>query len=255
MRIVSWNVNGIRAAAGRGLLDFLASDAPDLLLLQETKAQPEQLGPELIAPPGYTSTFSSAEKKGYSGVVTYARRPPDEVWTQLDEPRFDREGRMVATRYADLVVYNIYFPNGQKDEVRLQYKLDFYEYVLEHFQAQRALGRSLVIAGDVNTAHKPIDLARPQANEKISGFLPIERAWMDRFVAAGYVDSFRLLYPDRTEAYSWWSLRSGARARNVGWRIDYLFVSEDLAPKVRGAAILPEVQGSDHCPVALDLAV
>ena len=255
MRIVSWNVNGMRAVARKGALtDYLAQDSPDLLLMQETKARPEQLPRDYREPGGFHAYWSSAERKGYSGVSSWCRVGPDETWTAFGgEPRFDTEGRILATRYGDLVVFNIYFPNGGMGEERLRYKLDFYAAALEHFEAQRAMGRSLVIAGDYNTAHHEVDLARPKANETTSGFLPIEREWLDRYQEAGYVDAFRHLHPDAEGAYSWWSWRARARERNVGWRLDYHLVTPELVPRLRDAAILPDVMGSDHCPVVLEL--
>lgn len=253
MRIVSWNVNGIRSVAKKGLFDYLASDPADIFLFQETKARPEDLDESLRAPDGFTTYWSAAERKGYSGVSSWARKPADEVWHGIGEERFDSEGRVVATRYGDIVIYNIYFPNGGQGDERLRFKLDFYERALAHFEEQRAAGRSLVIAGDYNTAHHPIDLARPKANEKTSGFMPIEREWLDRYVEAGLVDTFRHVYPERAEAYSWWSFRANARTRNVGWRIDYHFVTEDLVPRLKTAEILADVTGSDHCPVSLEL--
>ena len=253
MRIVSWNVNGVRAAARKGLQPFLESDPADLLLLQEVRATPEQAEGALQPAAGWHLTHCPAERRGYSGVSTLARQPPDETWTGLGEGRFDVEGRVLASRHGDLVVYNIYFPNGKRDKGRLQYKLDFYDLALRRFEEQRTMGRQVVVGGDFNTAHRPIDLARPKANEKTSGFLPVERAWLARRVQHGYVASFRHLHPDQAEAYSWWSQRGGARQRNVGWRIDYLFLSEPLLAGLRLAEILPAVLGSDHCPVAVEL--
>ncbi len=253
MRLVSFNVNGIRAAARKGLLDYVARESADVLMFQETKAHVDQLDASLVQPEGWVALYESGERRGYSGTATWLRRAPDEVWTGFGEERLDREGRILATRLGDLVVFNIYFPNGAQSEERLRYKLDFYDAAFAHFEQQRALGRSLVIAGDYNTAHYPIDLARPKENENISGFLPIERAWLDRLVEAGYVDTFRHLHPERAGAYSWWSWRAQARPRNIGWRIDYFFVSPELLPRVRAAEILADVEGSDHCPVALEL--
>ena len=254
MRIVSWNVNGVRAVARKGLFDYVAEETADLLLLQETKARPDQLAPELAQPGGFHAEWCWGVRKGYSGVATWCRREPDEVWRGFGgEERFDIEGRILATRFDDLVVYNIYFPNGGQGEERLSYKLDFYAAALAHFEEQRARGRSLVIAGDFNTAHHPIDLARPQANLKNTGFMPIEREWLDRYEETGLVDSFRHLHPDTEAAYSWWSWRARARERNVGWRLDYHYVTPELAPRIRTAAMLPDVMGSDHCPVVLEL--
>lgn len=254
MRLVSWNVNGLRAVLKKGFLDWVQETSPDLLCLQETKAEPGQLPPELRHLPGYHVYYAAALRKGYSGVGVYSRVKPSQVGTGFGIARFDCEGRILQCDYPGFSLLNIYFPNGRSEESRLQYKLEFYDAALAYFDSLRAAGRPVVICGDLNTAHNEIDLARPRENEDVSGFLRIERDWMDKLVAHGYVDSFRRLYPDRTAAYSWWSLRAGARARNVGWRLDYFFVSEDLWPRVTGAAVWADVPGSDHCPVTLDLA-
>lgn len=256
MRLVSFNINGIRAAQRKGLLDYVAAETADVIMFQETKARVEQLDEALTAPEGWTALYESGVRKGYSGTSTWVRgREPDEVWTGFGgEERFDVEGRILATRFDDLVVYNIYFPNGGQGEERLRYKLDFYGAALEHFEEQRKLGRQLVIAGDYNTAHHEMDLARPKENVNNTGFMPIEREWLDRYEAAGYVDTFRHLHPDQAEAYTWWSWRARARERNIGWRIDYFFVTPELLPRVTAAGMLPDVQGSDHCPLFLELA-
>ncbi len=255
MRLVSFNINGIRAAQRKGLLDYVASETADVLMFQETKARPEQLDDVLTAPEGWTALYESGVRKGYSGTSTWIRgREPDEMWTSLGgEERFDVEGRVLATRFDDLVVYNIYFPNGGQGEERLRYKLDFYAAALAHFEEQRAKGRKLIIAGDYNTAHHEIDLARPKENVKNTGFMPIEREWLDRYEAAGYIDTFRHLHPEEAGAYTWWSWRARARERNVGWRIDYFFITPDLLPRLKGAGMLPDAQGSDHCPLYVEL--
>lgn len=250
--IISWNVNGLRACYRKGFLGFVKQYDPDILCLQETKAHPEQLPEKLQELPGYHSFFASAKRRGYSGVATYTKIPPALVAAGFGIERYDREGRVLTTVYQDFILYNIYFPNGQMSEERLEYKLAFYEDFLEIADRRVSAGERLVICGDVNTAHKEIDLARPKPNEKFSGFLPIERAWMDKFVDHGYVDAFRLFTQDGGH-YTWWSLVTRARERNVGWRIDYFFVSANLVQEVKAAYILPEVQGSDHCPIALEL--
>jgi len=255
MRIVSWNVNGIRACAKKGFLDWLEADQPDVLLLQETKAWPEQLGPDLLTDHGYHCHWAQAEKKGYSGVSTWSLEPVDGVQIGLGIERFDREGRTVITDHGDLRIINGYFPNGQRDLGRVPYKLDYYAAVLDAAELARAEGRRVLISGDWNTAHREIDLARPKPNRKTTGFLPEECAWMDKFFAAGYVDSFRAMHPEVEGAYSWWSFRSGARERNVGWRIDYHVVSDELAPAVTAAAIEADALGSDHCPVSVELTL
>ncbi len=253
IKLISWNVNGLRAAHKKGFVDWVRRADPDIICLQETKAREAQLPEELRPLDGYTAAFSSAEKKGYSGVAIYSKRAPDTVERDMGIARFDREGRLLAAHYPDFTLLNVYFPNGKASEERLRYKMDFYAAFLEYAEGLRAEGKSLIVCGDVNTAHRPIDLARPKANERVSGFLPEERAWIDEFIAAGYVDTFRL-FNHAPGNYTWWSFRSGARARNVGWRIDYFFVSEDIRDRVISAYILPDVMGSDHCPIGIDLA-
>ncbi|MBU0985511.1 MAG: exodeoxyribonuclease III [candidate division Zixibacteria bacterium] len=254
IKIYSWNVNGIRAVHRKGALAWFLRDRPDILCLQETKAQPDQLPDELSDIAGYRKCFVSAERKGYSGVGVFTRRRPEAVIEGLGIERFDREGRTVIIDYGKFVLFNIYYPNGKASKERLAYKMDFYEAFLEVAVRYRDEGRNLVICGDVNTAHRAIDLARPQANIKVSGFLPEERAWMDRFLAAGFVDTFRM-FNDSPDNYTWWDMKSRARDRNVGWRIDYFFVNEAFRKNVRGAAIHADIEGSDHCPVSIDIAV
>jgi exodeoxyribonuclease-3 len=255
LRLVSWNVNGIRACCRKGFLDWLDAQRPDILGIQETKLTQDDLVDDITAPPGYRTYWSHAEKKGYSGVAIYTREAPIEVTEGLGIARFDAEGRTLIADYGDFVLYNIYYPNGQRSDERLQYKMDFYAAFLEHVNHMRDVGKRIVVCGDFNTAHQAIDLARPKENEKVSGFLPQERAWMDAFVAAGYLDTFRLLTPEGSGHYSWWNQRSRARERNVGWRIDYFFVTQALTAHVADAAIRPEVLGSDHCPVTLNLSL
>lgn len=253
-KLVSWNVNGIRSVCKKGFFEWVKEFNPDVLGLQETKITADVLTPELIHVPGYTSFWSHAEKKGYSGVALYCKEPPISVREGLGIHRFDCEGRTLVAEYPEFILFNIYFPNGQRGEERLQYKLDFYDAFLEVFNQYRDKGHKVIVCGDVNTAHHPIDLARPKENEKVSGFLPIERAWMDKFVAEGYIDTFRVFHPDEPHQYSWWNMRSRARERNVGWRIDYFFASPNLKPHLVNASIHPEVTGSDHCPISLELA-
>lgn len=252
MKLVSWNVNGLRAAWKKGFLDFLAAEQADVVCVQETKIQADQLTDDMKAPLGYRSHWSFAERKGYSGVVTLTRAEPLAVSTRGGSPALDREGRIVHTELPDFHLLNVYFPNGGMGPERLAHKLAFYEEFLAFSERLRTGGKGLVVCGDVNTAHTEIDLARPRENEKTSGFMPVEREWVTRFIAAGYHDSFRLFNGEAGQ-YTWWDLKSGARARNIGWRIDYFFVSDELRPRVRGAAILPQVQGSDHCPITLVL--
>ncbi len=252
-RILSWNVNGIRAAAKKGFLEWFASESPDVLCIQETKAQPEQLDETLTQVDGYHIYWSSAEKKGYSGVGLYSKEEPRDV-RRLGIDEFDAEGRVLEAEYPEFTVIGAYFPNSQDGGKRLDYKLRFCEAIQQRCDALVKSGRRVVLCGDYNVAHKPIDLARPKQNEKNPGYLPEEREWMDRFVGAGYVDTFRI-FTSEGEHYTWWSYFTKGRERNVGWRIDYHCVDQATASLVRKADILADVLGSDHCPVGLDLDV
>jgi exodeoxyribonuclease III len=252
MRILCWNVNGIRAAQKKGFLDFVKRENPDVLCLQETKAMPEQLDEVLLNIEGYTSHFASAEKKGYSGVAIYTRTKPKSITNGCGATRFDCEGRVISADYGDFILYNIYFPNGGRGPERVRYKLDFYDHLLEQWQELRSDGRELIICGDFNTAHKEIDVARPAEWSKQSGFLPEERAWLDKIMDMGYIDAFRV-YNQDAEQYSYWDNFRNSRERNIGWRIDFYMVTEGLMPRVRNAAIYPDIMGSDHCPIELVL--
>jgi exodeoxyribonuclease-3 len=252
VKLVSWNVNGLRAAWKKGFAEFAAAEGPDVLCLQETKIQPDQLTDEMKGLLDYRAHWSFAEKKGYSGVVTYTGPAPLAVTTAGGTPALDAEGRIVHTEFPDFHLFNVYFPNGGMGPERLAHKLTFYDDFLALCERLRRGGKGIVVCGDVNTAHTEIDLARPKENEKTSGFMPIERDWVSKFIAHGYHDTFRLFVTEPGH-YTWWDLKSGARARNVGWRIDYFFVSDELRRRVRAATILPHVQGSDHCPITLVL--
>ena len=254
MRLISWNVNGIRAADKKGLFNWFKKEKPEILCLQETKALPEQLPPYLRSTPGYHIFFNSAERKGYSGVATYSNNKPVDVKTGFGIKKFDNEGRILITEYPSFVLFNIYFPNGKQSQERLDYKLDFYDTFLGYADNLKAEGKNIVVCGDFNTAHQEIDLARPKENEKISGFLPIERAWIDTFIDHGYVDTFRY-FNKKPDQYSWWDMKTGARERNVGWRIDYFFVNKEFMPNVKKAFIMQDVTGSDHCPIGIDVEV
>lgn len=257
IKLFSWNVNGLRAVLKKDFLESVQSLDADVLALQETKLQEEQLTEEMRSIAGYTSHFGFASvKKGYSGVAAYSRMEAEKVKAGMGVERFDNEGRIIEMDFGDFLFFNIYFPNGQMSEERLQYKLDFYDTFFSYANKLRKKGRSLIICGDYNTAHNEIDLKNPKANEKRSGFLRIERDWLDRIIADGYVDTFRALYPDEVK-YSWWSYRFKARERNAGWRIDYFFVSQDIWEKgwVKDAVIENDILGSDHCPVGLILEI
>lgn len=254
IRLLSWNVNGIRAIAKKGFVDWMEKDSPDVLCLQETKVSPDQIPPEIRSIPGYHTSFGSLARKGRDGVALFSRVKPQSVKNSLEIPGLDDECRAIVADFGSFLLYGVYFPNGKASPDRLAYKLRFYDLFLEQINALKSQGKSIVVCGDVNTAHKEIDLARPKANEKISGFLPLERAWIDRLVENGFVDTFRLFHPEG-ENYSWWDLKSRARERNVGWRIDYFFVSENLKNSVRSAFILKDVMGADHCPVGIELEI
>jgi len=254
IEIISWNVNGIRAVHTKEALKWIDERQTDILCLQEIKALPQQIPEGLFEKEYEELTVNSAEKKGYSGTATFSMLKSDYTSTDNHIDTMN-EGRIVETHYDDIVLFNIYFPNGQKNQERLDYKMKFYDDLLTHCEKLREEGKSIVICGDVNTAHKEIDLKNPKANSKTSGFLPIEREWMDKLVAHGYVDTFRYVNGDELDRYSWWSYRSGARVKNVGWRIDYFFISEDLCESLEDAFILDYITGSDHCPVGIRLAI
>ena len=257
MRIVSWNVNGLRACVRKGFLSFLHTSGADVIALQEVRAFEHQLDEATRAPPGWHTSFSPAERPGYSGVAIYSRRPPDRVETALGEHRFDAEGRFIVARFGRLSVASVYFPKGSgrdRDNSRVPYKLDFYAAVFDRIQSLRRRGPVFVV-GDYNTAHEAIDLARPKSNRKSSGFLPEERAELTRWLDAGWVDTFRARHSDEPGHYSWWRQWGGMREKNVGWRIDYVLASPGAAKRVENAFIWPEVLGSDHCPVGVDISM
>jgi len=254
MKFISWNVNGIRAADRKGLFNWSKKESPDILCLQEIKALPEQVPPHLRNAPGYHVFLNSAERKGYSGVAIFTKERPFEIKKGFGIEKFDKEGRVLIIEYPSFVLFNIYFPNGKKNDERLDYKLNFYDTFLGYIDNLKAEGKNIVVCGDFNTAHKEIDLTHPKANEGRSGFLPIERAWMDTFVDHGYVDTFRHFNKEPNQ-YSWWDLKTRSRERNVGWRIDYFFVNKELLPHLKKAFIMQDVMGSDHCPVGIEIEI
>jgi exodeoxyribonuclease-3 len=250
-RIASWNVNGIRAAARKGLLDTMVKLDADVVCLQEVKALPEQLPGELLAPEGYHAYFAPAERKGYSGVATYCKERPVRHGT-MEVERFDVEGRLLVTEFDSLVVVNAYFPNSQENGRRLPYKLDFGNTLRSALSEHARGGKPVVLSGDYNIAHTEIDLERPKENEQNPGYLPEEREWMTKFLDDGWVDTFRM-FTTEPRHYTWWSYRAGARERNVGWRIDYHCVPESAAGRVTNSYIRPDIHGSDHCPVVIEI--
>ena len=250
MKIITWNVNGIRAALGKNALDWAFAQNPDALCLQEIKARPDQLKEEQRTRDGYNVTWNPAQRPGYGGVATFTLASPVDVVLGLSSPRFDIEGRVVRTRHPDFTLFNIYFPNGQRGQERVDYKLDFYARLLEICDALHAAGGNIVITGDFNTAHMPIDLKNPKENETTSGFMPEEREWVQKFLDHGFADAYRRLYPEKVQ-YTWWTYRFAARARGIGWRLDYFLVSEKLFPRVKDVIVHEDVLGSDHCPVEM----
>ncbi len=254
LKLYSWNVNGIRATQKKGFLEWLHATQPDILGLQETKAQPDQLEADLLHPTGYQTWWASAQKKGYSGVALYSKTEPLSVQVGLGIAEYDDEGRTLIAEYPDFVFITTYVPHGKHDLSRVPFALAYKEALIAHCAGLRAQGKRIIICGDINISHQEIDIARPKENMKNTGFLPEERAWMDKlFGEYDYIDSFRRKYPDKTGAYSWWTARGGAREKNVGWRLDYFVISSDLWERVDDAAIHPDVLGSDHCPVSLVL--
>jgi len=251
MLLLSWNVNGVRAAHKKGLMDWFYTAKPDILCIQETKASEDQIPMDLRYPEGYETYFASpAGRTGYSGVGLITKPKPDAVEKGIGVPEFDREGRILKAEYPGFTLFNVYFPNGGSGPERLSYKLRFYDAFLEHVKGLERV----VVCGDVNTAHKEADIARPKENLNRSGFMPVERAWLDKLLSPGFTDTFRLFNQDGGN-YTWWDMKTAARDRNVGWRLDYFFVSEDLRDKVKSATIHPEVTGSDHCPIGLELSI
>jgi exodeoxyribonuclease-3 len=254
VRIITWNVNGIRSVAKKGLFEWLQTQSADLIALQETRIDSASLSDELRCPPGYHAAWAFAKRKGYSGVATFSRQPPSEVHHQLGKPRFDDEGRFVATEHAGFILFNVYFPKGSgtlRDNSRVPYKLAFYDALFAHIRkVSQRRGKPVIVAGDFNTAHREIDVKNWRTNRKTSGFLPEERASFERHLKRGFVDIYREHHPER-EQYTWWSQRIGCRERNIGWRIDYLWVSKELAPRITEAFILDQVRGSDHCPLGI----
>lgn len=251
MKLISWNVNGIRAVLKKGFLDFLEEQRPDLILLQEVKANQDQVEHDFAAA-GWDICWNGAQKKGYSGVATLSRTPALSVRHGMGLPGHDDEGRVLTTEFGDFFIVNVYTPNSQDDLRRLPYRMEWDAAFLA-FVKELEKTKPVIFAGDLNVAHREIDLARPKQNRKSAGFTDEERAGFDAIVAAGFVDSFRHFHPDEPGHYTWWSYRGGAREKNVGWRIDYFCVSSALLPRVKKTEILPGVHGSDHCPVVIEV--
>ena len=256
MRIISWNVNGIRASHKKGALKEAFDLKPDILCLQETKAEPSQLSEEIKNPKGYFSYFSHSKiKKGYSGVAIFTKEKPEKVTYGIDMPGNDDEGRTVTAHYKDFILINCYFPNGGGAPERLAYKLEFYDAFLKYVNKLKKSGKKIIFTGDVNVAHTEIDIARPKENETHVGFLPEERAWVDEVIANGYVDIFRHFYPNKKDVYTYWDQKSRARDRNVGWRIDYFFASPNILKNIKSFKTHSDIFGSDHCPISIEILI
>jgi exodeoxyribonuclease III len=253
MKIISWNVNGIRAVHKKGLIEFIEREDPDIFCVQETKAMPEQCEPILMTPAGRVSFWSSAKRKGYSGVATFLKKPPLAKAFGIGIEEYDSEGRIVVTEHDDFTLYNIYFPNGGSGAVRHDFKQQFLRDLSAHLKPLVKAGKPIVVVGDYNVAHREIDIYDPKGLSGESGFLPEERAWFDSFLEMGFVDTFRHFHPDEPDRYTWWSYVERGRLGNRGWRIDYICVTPNLVSRLRRAEVLDGQMGSDHCPVLLEM--
>ncbi len=251
--LVSWNVNGIRACVNKGFIEWISTTSPDIVCLQEIKAMKVQFPDLIFELEDYDLYINSAKKKGYSGVAVFTKERPIKVIDNIGVKKFDDEGRTLILEYKNFTLINCYFPNGQRDHNRVPFKLEFYARILEIYNEYVAAGKKVIITGDFNTAHMPIDLANPKTNKKTTGFLENEREWIDHYLEAGMIDCLRLFEPETEGIYSWWTYRNDCRGRNIGWRIDYFMASKSLKSKITGCRHLPEVLGSDHCPIELTL--
>ena len=258
LHLICWNVNGIRAWSKKGAFEWVLNQKPDFFCIQETKAHPDQLDKELLSPSGYTSYFDHSKlKKGYSGVAVYTKNTPIKVDTDLyvlDKKVPDQEGRFIALYFKEYVLINCYFPNGGGLPIRLEYKLSFYKAFSDYINKLKKKGLNVIICGDFNVAHNEIDIARPKENQNHVGFLPTERSWFDSLESDGYVDTFRYKHPEKIE-YSWWDVKTRSRDRNIGWRIDYFVVNNELSKNIKDALIHTDIFGSDHCHISLKISL
>jgi exodeoxyribonuclease-3 len=253
MKMLCWNVDGLRSVLKKGFKEWLDRESPEILCLQETRLVEDEIPEDIRHMDGYYSYFSCSKvKKGYSGVALFTKEKPKEVKYGFGVERFDDEGRTIIADYGRFTLLDIYFPNGKASQERLDYKMDFYDTFLEYVDRLKGQGKDIVICGDVNTAHTELDIARPRENSRKSGFLPVERAWMDKFEAHGFIDTYRVFEREGGH-YTYWDMRTGARKRNVGWRIDYFYISDSLRKNLKGAFIEPDVPGSDHCPIGIEI--
>ncbi len=254
IEILSWNVNGIRAIHKKGFVKWVLNEKPDILCLQEIKAHAGQIPEDIKKMEGYYTYFASAERKGYSGVGVLTRHEPLDIKKGFGREKFDNEGRTLIMDYDNFTLLSMYFPNGGMSHARLEYKMDFYDAFLEYIIILKEQKKKLIICGDINTAHTEIDIARPKENENVSGFLPEERAWIDKLIACGFIDSYRVFHHEGGK-YTWWDYKSRARQRNVGWRLDYFFITPNLRKNLKSAFIMSDVQGSDHCPIGIKIVI
>ncbi len=250
---MSWNVNGIRACTNKGFIEFVNTYSPDVLCLQEIKAAKEQFPDSIFRSLDYHLYINSAKRPGYSGVAVFTKEKPQKVIDKIGIEKFDVEGRTLICEFKSYILINCYFPNGQRDHGRVPYKLEFYQEILKIYKKYIKAGKKVIITGDFNTAHEPIDLANPKANKKTTGFLEHEREWITKYLDAGMIDALRFKNPELEGQYTWWTYRNNCRERNIGWRIDYFMFSENLKAKFKSFQHLPEVMGSDHCPIELTL--
>lgn len=253
MKIITWNINGFRSALNKNAFDWVVVSEPDVICLQEVKVKPQQLNHQLIdGLRKFRKYWNPAQRPGYSGVATFSKIQPFFVQKGMYDRKYSGEGRILMTKYSNVIVINVYFPNGKRDLSRLEYKLEFYSAFLDYCDFLHSKGEKIIICGDFNTAHNDIDLRNPKQNQKTSGFLPEERFWLDKYLKHGFIDVYREKYPDKVQ-YTWWTYRNEARSRNIGWRLDMFYISSELLNYINSVEICEDIFGSDHCPVYLEI--